>query len=303
MPYLYPHTNLNQQNLDWMINQIQALKQAIGAIALSAGNLSIAWEEAEMTDHNLIYLYLGPNEPGFINGYLYEWSSTLDKWDGLGRLIPADPLPIGNGGTGSTNKAAARAALEITPANISAEPEITSNNPLDITKGGTGAITAPAALQNLGAEPAFTTLPVTKGGTGADNVADARTSLGLGSAALQDTPIGVQYGGTGATSESVARSNLHALGSSDVTYFQTDGTAVSIAAGAAVPIELNVHHSGYTCIGIGSFFGTGTSACQVYEWYFVRSSGVDKVNLGVRNNSSSTVNFIPKVRCVYVKTV
>ena len=53
---------------------------------------------------------------------------------------------IAHGGTGASTSAEARANLEITPANIGAEPAITS---LPISKGGTGATTRKTAFENL----------------------------------------------------------------------------------------------------------------------------------------------------------
>lgn len=206
MPYLYPHTDLNQQNLDWVIEQIAALRQAIGSIALSAGNLSIAWDSSEMTDHNVIYLYMGV-EVGFIHGYLYEWNPGSQSWSGQGRLIPDLPVPIVNGGTGASTKATARAALEITPANIGAEPAFTK---LPINKGGTNATSASDALTNLGAQAALTSsnpLAITAGGTGSTDAAGARTALGIGAVATENT-LPVSKGGTGANAAAAARTNL-----------------------------------------------------------------------------------------------
>ncbi len=56
------------------------------------------------------------------------------------------------------------------------EPAFTT---LPISKGGTGATSAAAALTALGAEPSITTLPISKGGTGATSATDARTALGI----------------------------------------------------------------------------------------------------------------------------
>lgn len=53
---------------------------------------------------------------------------------------------IAHGGTGASTSAEARSNLEITPANIGAEPTITS---LPISKGGTGATTRKTALENM----------------------------------------------------------------------------------------------------------------------------------------------------------
>ena len=53
---------------------------------------------------------------------------------------------IAHGGTGASTSAEARSNLEITPANIGAEPAITS---LPISKGGTGKGTRAEAIENL----------------------------------------------------------------------------------------------------------------------------------------------------------
>lgn len=113
---------------------------------------------------------------------------------------------------------------------------------LPISKGGTGATTAPAArtalgLGNLATEDSIPlggsyatgTLPLSKGGTGATTAAAARTKLGLGALATKNAvglngsdvtgtlPVG--KGGTGATT---IAGILSALGISD--YIVSSGT-------------------------------------------------------------------------------
>jgi hypothetical protein len=90
--------------------------------------------------------------------------------------------------------------------------------------------------------------PVSKGGTGASSASGARTNLGLGSIATQDssavsisggsitgiTDLTVADGGTGASSASAARSNLGAASSganSDITSITGLTTALSIGQG------------------------------------------------------------------------
>ena len=52
------------------------------------------------------------------------------------------------------------------------------------------------------------TLAVANGGTGATNAGGARTNLGLGSIATQNSPLPVANGGTGATDAAGAKTNL-----------------------------------------------------------------------------------------------
>lgn len=74
-------------------------------------------------------------------------------------------------------------------------------------------------------------VPVSHGGTGATTTAAARTNLGLGSVATENT-VPIAKGGTGATSASGALVNIGGLGFPDYTSRQTLHTGASPASGS-----------------------------------------------------------------------
>lgn len=115
----------------------------------------------------------------------------------------ADPkLSITHGGTGATTDTAARANLGLT---IGSQVQGWNNNLDDI-----------AALT-----PSNNNFIVGDGTDWKSLVpADARTSLGLGSIATVNSPIPVANGGTGATTDTNARSNL-GLGTADNPQFNS----------------------------------------------------------------------------------
>ena len=83
-----------------------------------------------------------------------------------------------------------------------------------VVNGGTGADNATDARTNLGLGSVATenTVPVTKGGTGAANAATARSNLGLGDVAVESI-VPVEKGGTGVTDGATALANMFAAGS------------------------------------------------------------------------------------------
>lgn len=155
---------------------------------------------------------------------------------------------IAHGGTGASTSAEARDNLEITPANIGAEPAITS---LPIAKGGTGKVTRAEALENLvsggyitdantilsvgtySTNPQTSNLPFATYGTlftykpnqnwivqiwTSTNSAETcfymrknTNSDGFGSwhkLLASDSPVSIEQGGTGANNASDAQTNL-----------------------------------------------------------------------------------------------
>ena len=96
-------------------------------------------------------------------------------------------------------------------------------------------------------------LGISSGGTGATTAADARTNLGLGSAATEST-VPVAKGGTGATTAAGARTNLGAAASTDTIGVGQEWQAVTRA--------MNTSYQNTTGrpIQIGASFDTDTDA-------------------------------------------
>ena len=83
-------------------------------------------------------------------------------------LTTAAPLALNLGGTGAITASAALSAL-------GAQPVITSASPIGISQGGTGAITASAALAALSGVPTTRTISVGTGLTGGGDLSADRT--------------------------------------------------------------------------------------------------------------------------------
>lgn len=70
-------------------------------------------------------------------------------------------------------------------------------------------------------KPSLAPLPLTKGGTGATSAASARTALGLGTVATQNT-VPIANGGTGATTAGAARTSLDAPSNAEAVLWARD---------------------------------------------------------------------------------
>ena len=256
--YKYPQTDLNQQNLDWMIQTIKDLQKQIGD-----GGVQVVSTYAEMTNVNVIYVYVG-TEPGMNTDHWYYYDTPTSSWvDGgsWGGASVTLPLAISDGGTGSTTVAGARNALGL--GNTSGALPIANGgtgkttaaaaytalgggaagklDTVDIAHGGTGATTVDAARNALGLGNTSGALPVANGGTGSQTAAAARSALGITPAAIGAEPaidvLPVSKGGTGENTLANAKNAFGLFSSLDISYF-------SVAANSSVAIPLVASESG-----------------------------------------------------------
>ena len=229
-------------------------------------NIQNQIDDKQKLNSNLNYIStLTPNDGAIIVGngtrYVTEIGATARSSLGLGTMATQNAnsvlinggsitgiadLPISDGGTGASTAAQARINLNVDIAGTDNSTNVTltsvSSNYLTIS----------------GQEITAGIVPIALGGTGATNANSARSTLGLGSIATQDsddinitggsitdiTDIAIADGGTGASTASSARTNL-GLGS----IATQNSNNVSITGGSI---------SGITDIAI-SDGGTGAS--------------------------------------------
>lgn len=148
--FRYPHTNLNQQNFSWIIDEMQQLREYLETYK----NPELVKFSADFTDEDKIYIYQGTEPDHVYNGWYYYDTDTR-TWTFGGYYGFDDsllPLAVTDGGTGSRTAPDARAALGTDDASNLTKGTLHNDRlpVVPITKGGTGAANAPAALASLG---------------------------------------------------------------------------------------------------------------------------------------------------------
>ena len=161
---------------------------------------------------------------------------------GSGTLSLLSPVAIGNGGTGATSAgptaannigAAAKAnnlsdlaSASAARTNLGLGTAAIINTPVSVSNGGTGASAAGAtAANNIGALAEANNL------SDLGNASNARSNLGLGSAATINTPISVANGGTGTASPGGTAGTGLAVSGNFPTQQYSLQTPVSVANG------------------------------------------------------------------------
>lgn len=228
------------------------------------------------------------------------------------------PIPVNQGGTGATAVPAAQTNLGILPISggtmtglliLSGDPSdplgavtkqyVDSSFPVAISRGGTGATTASAALANLGAvslfSPAFTGNPTAPTLPTSDNSNSIATTAFVQSLIAIEIPSSVNSatGGTGITINGVSGSPFN--GAITVAL----ATPVSIANGgtnattAAVALTnlgaAPINNAGLTGVPTAPTAAPGTVTTQLATTAFV-SAAVGSSVLSVTGGTGITVN-------------
>lgn len=188
-------------------------------------------------------------------------------------------VPVANGGTGATSAAAALESLGAEPkANVTSKGSV--NTPVYFNENGIAvAISSP--------------IPIALGGTGATTVAAARNALGLGSTT---GALPVANGGTGATTASAALTNLGAEPKANVTSKGAVNTPVYFDAnGVATPISdpLPVSLGGTGASSLAAFL-TNARAVSYNDADVGDASSPVYIANGVATKLSSTVGSASK---------
>lgn len=186
----FPYFNLQELNLDWILTELKRVAGFmpqdgnVGDI-LTRKSDGAAWEPPEAVNININALpedtEIGDND----QLVFYDISAQANRKIKPPNLLDSmmsngTPLMDGTASAGTSKKPARYDHRH--PVDTSRAPaSYFQNNALKVANGGTGATTAAAARTELGLGTVATedTVPVSKGGTGATTATNARFNLGI----------------------------------------------------------------------------------------------------------------------------